>query len=163
MQGTPTNRNGIGAKVRVFMKDQRLMQEQYPVRGYQSSVDMRLNFGMGANAVADSVMVVWPDSKFEVVTNVKANQELTLNAANAKLPYNFTIPQQQSLLIQKDIGNIRHAENQFNDFTVQPLLLNFLSRQGPCIAKADVNKDGRGRILSGWCERQARPTFPANS
>ena len=47
LEGSGQNRNGIGAKIKVFSNDDMYYQEQFPVRGYQSSVDPVLNFGMG--------------------------------------------------------------------------------------------------------------------
>ena len=55
--------------------------------------------------------------------------------------------------------NFAHQENEFNDFTVQALLPNYLSRQGPCIVKADVNKDGKEDIFIGGAKGQPSQIF----
>ena len=61
--------------------------------------------------------------------------------------------------IQQPAFNFTHTENQFNDFTIQPLLINYLSRQGPCMAKADVNGDGREDIFIGGAKGQPGRLF----
>jgi hypothetical protein len=147
LEGTAQNKNGIGAKVKVFCKDQVLMQEQFPVRGYQSSVDVVLNFGLGKNTSIDSLLIQWPDDKYQLLKNVKVNETITLKAGEAKDSIQLVAPEIKTILEPDEAGEMKHNENQFNDFTVQPLLLNFLSRQGPCMAKADVNGDGRKMFL----------------
>jgi enediyne biosynthesis protein E4 len=155
LEGTPNNRNGIGAKIKVYCKDGVLMQEQFPVRGYQSSVDMVMNFGIGKNALIDSLLIEWPDNKYQVLKNVKINETTTLKAGDAAGHMQLTLPAVKTMLVAEDTPHIKHKENQFNDFTVQPLLLNFLSRQGPCMAKADVNGDGREDVFLGGASGQA--------
>ena len=120
-----------------------------PVRGFQSSVDQVLNFGIGKHDAVDSVLITWADGKSQELHNAKTNQTITLqykdaviNSANVKyaLPVAFT---KDSLL------SYVHTENNFNDFAVQSLIPNFLSRGGPCMAKADVNGDGLEDIFIG--------------
>lgn len=155
LQGTAQNKNGIGAKVKVYCKDAVLMQEQYPVRGYQSSVDMVLNFGVRKNSMIDSLLVQWPNDKFQLLKNVKVNETITLSASDAKDSTRHTPASAKTMLIAESTTLPKHVENQFNDFTVQPLLLNFMSRQGPCMAKADVNGDGREDAFIGGAKGYA--------
>ena len=63
-----------------------------PMRGFESSVDSRLNFGLGATPIVDSVVVNWPDGRFTVLQNVTANQFLKLDEKDA-VPRNFIIPE----------------------------------------------------------------------
>ena len=55
LQGDAANALGIGTKVTLFCKGDRYYQEQMPVRGFQSSVDPVLNFGVGKHTEIDSV------------------------------------------------------------------------------------------------------------
>lgn len=149
LEGTTQNINGIGAKVKVFCRDTIYYQEQFPVRGYQSSVDMTLNFGLGNNTSIDSVMVIWPTNSAEIKRKIDANQTTTFKASNAAIKHNYNRPAISPLFKEGDLQKIRHVENTYSDFTRQTLLMNYLSREGPCMASADVNKDGFQDLFIG--------------
>ena len=57
------------------------MQEQSPMRGFQSSVDYVLDFGLGAHDSVDSLRVDWPDGQRERAADVAANQLVTVRQA----------------------------------------------------------------------------------
>jgi len=148
LQGSEKNKNGIGSKITVYCKGNMYYSQQMPVRGFQSSVDYRLIIGVGTNAIADSVIIIWPDNKKQIISNIQADQVITLQydkAVNYKEGKNIT-----AAFLQKDsLFSYTHTENAFNDFAVQLLMPNYLSRQGPCMAKADVNNDGLEDIFIG--------------
>ena len=179
--GRPPNNFGIGAMVTVFAKGLREVKQMVPVRSFQSCMDPRLAFGLGKNDKVDSIEVVWPDLSKQTLYNVKTDQQLRLRQADAK--ERFSPPSHsQSLLVDETAvklhGNIEHKENGFIDFDVERLLPHMLSRQGPCLATADVNGDGRqdffmggakdeeGRIFiqhaDGKFEQSSQPLFVKN-
>ena len=84
LQGDAKNERGIGAKVKLYCKGQQFFQEESPVRGFQSSTDPVLNFGIGKNSIIDSVLVIWPNDNFQKLSNVKPNQTLTVNSLMQK-------------------------------------------------------------------------------
>lgn len=148
--GNPENRWGIGTKVKLYCKDTVFYQEQFPVRGFQSSVDPVLNFGLGSNALIDSILIIWPNDMMQKFYQVKSNQQLTIKVQDAIAKMYYTnITAIPKYFKPGSAINTVHKENDFNDFTVQPLLLNYLSRQGPCMAKADINNDGLEDIFIG--------------
>ncbi|MGH2553494.1 MAG: VCBS repeat-containing protein, partial [Chitinophagaceae bacterium] len=159
--GSSGNEKGIGSKIKLFCKNQQYYQEQSPVRGFQSSVDPVLNFGVGKNNAIDSVLVIWPNNNFQKLINVKSNQTLTvkIDDANEKWVYGTIANAKQSLFTQTMLPDVQHHENAFNDFTVQTLLPNYLSRQGPCIEVADVNKDGLEDFFIGAAKNQLSQIF----
>ncbi len=161
LNGTEKNRNGFGSKVTVYCKDNKYYQEEMPVRGFQSSVDPVLNFGIGKFAEADSVTVIWQDDTKQILKSVKANQTLSINKndANEKWLYNVSPDTLTYLKESSTSPFFIHKENNFNDFTVQTLLPNYLSRQGPAMAKADVNGDGREDIFLGAAKGQPSQLF----
>ncbi|HLL43532.1 MAG TPA: CRTAC1 family protein, partial [Segetibacter sp.] len=141
--GSKENQRGVGAKVKVFSKGQQHYQEQSPVRGFQSSSDPILNFGIGKNNSIDSVVVIWSNNAYQKISNVNPNQTLTINFDDAKENWVYDpLATNHSLLTQAKLPGVQHHENTFNDFTEQTLLPGYLSRQGPSIEVADVNKDG---------------------
>jgi hypothetical protein len=164
LKGNAENERGIGAKVKLFCKGQQYYQEQFPVRGFQSSVDPVLNFGIGKNNSIDSVIVIWPNDNFQRLINIKPNQTLSIQFADAKEKwvYDTLIHAHQSLLLQTALSNVQHHENAFSDFDVERLLPNYLSRQGPCIEVADINKDGLEDFFMGGAKDQPSQIFMQN-
>ena len=149
LEGSKQNRNGIGTKVKIYNKEHIYYQEQFPVRGYESSIDMRLNFGLDQIKSIDSLVVIWPNDAYQVLHNVPVNQTLILKATDARDTYNYLKPPVTPLIHTSEIANIRHSENPFNDFTVQRLLPNYLSREGPGLAIGDINHDGLNDVFLG--------------
>ena len=163
LKGNAANESGIGAKVKLFCKGQQYYQEQSPVRGFQSSSDPVLNFGIGKNSSIDLVLLIWPDDSFQKFTDVKPNQTLTVKLADAKEKWVYNITAKPSLFLQTTLPDVQHHENKFSDFTVQGLLPNYLSRQGPCIEVADVNKDGLEDFFIGGAKDQPSQIFIQNT
>lgn len=150
LKGNGLNTDGIGASATLFYNSSINYQELVPARGFQSSSDSRLFFGLGKIKVIDSLQVDWPDGKCTVLRDLQANQFLAIDEKNATTC---------CLKLEGDPGNavfrridppsgldFRHRENDFNDFDRDRLLFNMLSNAGPHIAIGDVNGDGLNDI-----------------
>lgn len=144
--GPPLNLEGLGAKV--YLKYKGNLQFQYftPFRGFLSSSEPYLHFGLGNIRTVDSLEVIWPDGKSEIVKNVKANQVLTLKYNSASIPPERVGVTRPLLPFKEAVDNAGinfvHKENEYVDFKVQPLLPHMHSKNGPGITVADVNGDG---------------------
>jgi hypothetical protein len=152
LQGNPHNSTGIGSKVKLFCRDTLFYQEAFPVRGFQSSVDPVLNFGTGDHTIVDSILVIWPDDHYQLLRNVRTDTTLKIAQKDASGIWNYTTKSSHPaspFLTASSAPSPVHTENAFNDFDRQPLLLNYLSRRGPCMATADVNGDGREDLFIG--------------
>jgi hypothetical protein len=160
LQGAGGNTAGIGAKVIVRAGDATQMLEQMPTRGFQSAVDARLHFGLGAATRLDSLVVVWPDRRFQVLTNAAADREITLRQADAAGRYDVNRAQ-RSPLFATDSGrglvsaDFTHRENVFFDYNYEPLMPHLLSAEGPALAVGDVNGDALDDIFVGGARWQA--------
>ena len=152
LQGSGANTEGIGTKVTIVNRDGRQMLEQMPTRGFQSSVDHRLHFGLGSATTIDSLIVVWPDRRQQVMTGVAADRILTLSQRDA-VPSPPKVPAIAPPLFEdvtSRLGvNIKHDENTFFDYDREPLMPHVLSTEGPALAAADVNGDGLDDIYVG--------------
>ena len=165
LQGIGKNRFGIGAKVILYHKDQVFYQEQSPTRGFQSSVDYLLNFGLGGIKTLDSMTVIWPSSLYQTIKNVKTSRLLKVKEADAnKL---FVYVQQQPIdpifvALPPENRNItfQHQENQFSDFSTQRLMTHAVSTEGPKIAVGNLNPkiSGEDFYICG-AKRQAGQLF----
>lgn len=137
------NRFGIGTKLYAYEKGKVQYLHQSPTRGFQSSVSPVLQFAFESFA-PDSLIIIWPDFKKQIVKSVQLNQTITLYHENAK---SFS-PNKYSLnpLFENRTGDIHstwsHKENDFFDFNQQYLIPHELSTLGPKLAVADVNNDG---------------------
>jgi hypothetical protein len=147
LKGKGQNTFAIGAKVNLYRGDEIINFQLVPSRGFQSSVDYRLVFGLGQNKVIDSLVVIWPDLSKSVLLRPSADSTLTLNWSDAKLKANgnlYDLATQSDKLLE-ETSNIfaKHAENTgFLDFYNEGLSFRMLSREGPKGAVADVNGDG---------------------
>ena len=158
--GTDKNKNGIGTKIKLYCKGNLYYQEQMPERGFQSSVDQVLNFGIGKHEVVDSLIVIWNDDKMQTLQSVKANQLLVVKHTDANFLWKYdSASNEKKLFTTSSAINFIHKENNFRDFSIQPLMPNYLSRQGPCIAKADINKDGLEDVFIGGAKGQPGAIF----
>ena len=148
-QGTGLNTHGIGAKVRGYAGDAVYFQELMPTRGFQSSVNPEMLFGLGEAPQLDSLVVQWPTGEAQTLRNMATNQTLTLRQAEAKRP--LTPPAAPAPWLEKaSLGiDYRHRENGFQDFKRDKLLAQGLSTAGPRIAVGDVNNDGREDLYLG--------------
>ena len=161
LKGTKENGRGIGTKVTLYCNGKQYYQEAQPVRGFQSSSDPVLNFGIGKASRIDSILIIWPNDLFQKLINVKPNQTLTvaIGAAKDKWMYDTASHSKQTLFSEASLPNVQHKENDFNDFTIQSLMPNYLSRQGPCIEVADVNNDGLDDFFMGGAKGHASQLF----
>lgn len=152
LQGKEGNTLGVGAKVIIKSDTLLLHQELYPARGFQSSVDPSLIFGLGNLQKVDDLKVIWPDGTVTTKSNIEANQTLQLaqtDAAVAEAMEETSQTQYFSDITPDSLLVFKHIENKFVDFKRESLIPHQLSTQGPKIAKSDVNNDGLEDIYIG--------------
>jgi hypothetical protein len=146
-KGNNQNTFGIGTKLWMFAGGKMQYQQLMLTRGFQSSVEPRLHFGLDSAKKIDSLIVVWPDQKYQVIKNLPISQKLELKQADAagEFQYNTFFPPAKPLMenITSQVScTWKHIENDFLDYNRQYLIPHGLSTEGPKIAVADVNKDG---------------------
>jgi enediyne biosynthesis protein E4 len=145
-KGESGNLKGVGAKAYAYKNGKMQYQQLMATRGFQSSSDMRLHFGFGDNKPIDSLLIIWPDQKYQMLKNVELNKPLTVYRRNTKggnFNYNAFLAKDSAILVNAhNLIQWRHRENAFNDFNVQSLIPHQQSTRGPKIATADVNADG---------------------
>jgi hypothetical protein len=78
LKGSKANRDAIGAKVAVTTGDRTQSAQNFPARGYLSSVERVLTFGLGSSARADKVVVTWPGGDTTELTSPGVDRVLTI-------------------------------------------------------------------------------------
>ena len=135
--------NAFGAKVTAFSHPQKFYQEYQPVKGYMSSVDARIHFGLGKIEKLDSLQILWPDGKATTLFDLPSNQTLTLSPGQESKILAKSILNENRIFTQKESKiPFRHQESDFIDFDRDRLRFWMISNEGPKAAKADVNGDG---------------------
>ena len=150
LKGTQKNPNALGAKVVLRMNDGQIQfQEQQLTRGYMSSVDPVLYFGLGNSKKVDAIEVLWPNGLFSEIQNPELNQKLSLNQRDAVPAEQITFPlkERETAYTYQEVAskyNIQyvHQERNVQDFFNQRLIPHKLSQNGPSLAVGDMNGDG---------------------
>ena len=151
--GPDKNQNGLGTKVMLHHDGKTQYQELTLTRGFQSSVAPQMHFGLGKAMTVDSIQVIWPDQKQQVLKQVAANQLLTLkhdNSAEAErepeklLPKIFSTEKNTEVIVKH-----LYEDNNYNDFLKEILLPHQTSRFGPNIAVGDLDNNGLEDLIIG--------------
>ncbi|RMG80671.1 MAG: CRTAC1 family protein, partial [Bacteroidetes bacterium] len=147
LRGTGQNPFAIGAKVRVETDGKTFFGELMPARGFQSSMDFVMHFGLGETTGKCRVRVLWPNGLETRLDEVDANQTLTIDYEKVEKQRPEPESKPEPRKVFKDLtddfpAQYTHRENRFVDFDRDRLLYQFLSTEGPKIAVADVNGDG---------------------
>lgn len=164
LEGSEQNRFGIGAKVRVDGPTvDTLYQEMMLSRGFQSSVEPILNFGLGPADTVD-VTVTWPDQTVQEISGVAADQTITLRQEEASTTESDSqkVRRNHSITpVDAEAAGISftHEENPYEDYRNAPLMPHMLARLGPALARGDVNGDGREDVFVGGAKGQPSELF----
>lgn len=154
LNGTAKNKFGTGAKVTLTGSEgKRYFREAYPVRGYQSSVDPILLFGLGEQEEVD-LKITWSDQTRQIIHNVEVNRTITINREDAPTgdPAGGHNPDENMFLLldkQKMGLEVTHSGAGAQDLSRSTLLPHTLSNLGPALTQADVNNDGLTDLYLG--------------
>ncbi len=164
LKGDNANTFGLGAKVYVSTKRKFQLKHLMPTRGFLSSVEPRLNFGLGKDTKADSVIVVWNDGRSQVVTNVSANSHLVVDQKNSTTNKVAVSIYRSAKPLFTDVTsgvniNWQHQENRYLDIYRESLMPFMISKEGPKVAVADINGDNLDDMYVGGAKHQAGSLF----
>ncbi|MXV50877.1 RNA-binding protein [Pedobacter sp. HMF7647] len=155
LTGDKNNINGLGSWIDIYYdKTKHQTYESTPFRGYLSSVQNQVHFGLGNVSIIDSVVISWPNQKKQVLKNIKPNQVLKANISEASVISEHIPTMFADASIFKEVThalniNYVHKEHDFADFNVQKLLPHKLSEFSPALASGDINGDGLDDIVCG--------------
>ncbi|MBO3100128.1 VCBS repeat-containing protein [Gelidibacter pelagius] len=145
------NKEGIGAKVIVFSGGKSQLKQLFKSRGFLSATDSTLHFGLGDDNKIDSLQVIWPNQKFQILKDPKINQRIIVSYAEDSIEdYKY-----QNKLINEDyfkeskLISFEHIEDDYNDFVQEKLIPYKVSTLGPAIDIADIDNNGFDDIFIG--------------
>ncbi|MEP0366436.1 MAG: FG-GAP-like repeat-containing protein [Cyclobacteriaceae bacterium] len=156
LTGDDKNKSAIGASVTLKAGDKTFYLEQSVTRGFQSSIDPRLNFGLGDIEIIDSLIVRWPGGSYKTLTNVSSNRTISLSESDGQNKKEASLSKPQTILkLVEGVIDFEHRENQYVDFDAESMRYHMNSTEGPYIARGDVNGDGLDDLYIGGARRQA--------
>jgi enediyne biosynthesis protein E4 len=146
-RGDSINTAGIGGKAYLFAAGKMQYLQLMTARGFMSSSTSQLHFGLDSANQIDSILIVWPNQKYQLIKNPAINKNLVVNKNDAQqnFIYDSFFPLKKDI-VQNITAQVNchwsHMENDFTDYNVQYLIPHALSTRGPKLAVADVNNDG---------------------
>ncbi len=153
--GNKKNKSGLGTKVTLKYNGKTQFHDHSIYRGYLSTVEDVVHFGLGTNTSIDTVTVEWPDGDLQSFYDVNANQVLQVkhSSSNKGIAQKTIEPSVRKNTYVKEISaalgvKYKHQEWDKIDFYKQRTLPHKFSQAGPGMAVGDVNGDGTGRLYN---------------
>ncbi|MEI6411101.1 MAG: VCBS repeat-containing protein [Bacteroidota bacterium] len=147
--GSPQNPFATGARARIVQGNQVFYEEINPTRGFLSTVEPLIHFGLGNITNVQRVEIEFPGGKLAVLDNVATNKRYTVKYSDAQpgklSPLATQTPKMQEITAPVFV----HKEDDIQDFNRERLLPWKLSNPGPALASGDVNGDGLDDFFVG--------------
>lgn len=161
---TGANTFATGSKALIYSDTTKLVRELFPTRGFQSSSEAVLHFGLNTLTHIDSLVVIWPDRSSQKIIAPPINQVLSIDKNPRDSVYYAYLSKSPIQAVFEevtfDIGlNFTHIENDFNDFNRQKLIPYRLSDRGPAVAVGDANGDGKEDVFFGSAKFERAQLF----
>lgn len=158
LKGSTANINALGAQVLVYQDEEVRTYLNYPVKGFQSSMQVPLLIGM-QGAKPDSIILIWPDQSCQHIA-WKGEKQLSLQWQKGLPKFHFDQLRKQEKALFEDVTALTklsytHIENDFVEFDREPLMPHMVSREGPALAVADINQDGLEDVFIGSSKKGA--------
>ena len=149
LKGIGKNTMAIGTQIKVNDGNSDFFLQQQPIRGFQSSMDLRPHLGLPSNSPVD-IEITWPNGTVSYLDSINVNQILSINQTD--IPKTKTLENKSTNskeLFKRLDSNLEfiHKENLFIDFNRNRLLPHMLSTPGPKIINGDINGDGLDEIF----------------
>ncbi|MEJ7675968.1 MAG: FG-GAP-like repeat-containing protein [Chitinophagaceae bacterium] len=154
VKGSSKNINAIGAKIIVYDSTDIRTYEKYPVRGFQSSMEIPMHIGLDKTKV-DSILCIWPDNTYQSIhwnsPQIVVQYQTGLPKFDyTKLTTHWKNSSRQMVEITSEVNlRFKHEENPFVEFDREPLIPFMVSREGPALAVGDANGDGLDDVFIG--------------
>ena len=154
------NTFAVGAKAIIYYdKGKQQMKEQFPSRGFQSSVANSLHFCLGNSKQVDSLKILWPNGSEELFYDLKSNFQHTIRQKNTTSLTESQVEKTTKNLPKSISIAFEHKENNWSEFNRERLIPQMNHNDGPALATADLNKDGITDFYIGGGKNQTGALF----
>ena len=151
LRGTASNSWGVGSTVRLKSASGQQVRSLVLARGYASSSDPVVHFGLGLDEKILELSVEWPSGARQQFSDLAVDQRYTITEPLARLhPEPEPVPPSQFVEVTESTGlALQVHEAPFDENKEQPLLPWRLNRSGPAVACADIEGYGEDGFVFG--------------
>lgn len=147
LRGKKSNRQGIGATLEVTAGENTFIRQMNPATGYSSYNQDLVHFGFGDLKKVDQLTIRWPSGIVQTIKNPALNHHLVITEEGEPVKEGS---KSEPLFVESSaLEDLFQQENEFDDFSLQPLLPHRLSTEGPAMAWGDVNGDQLPDVFLG--------------
>lgn len=162
-RGPDKNTFAIGTKVYLYRNEDKLSAQLIPTRGFQSSMEYKITFGLGSSAIVDSVEIIWPDRMRSVMVSPETDTTLFVDyqsiqkhrGSDRRAAEDPSTP----LFVEVETSIEAHSEDRHVDFYQEGLITRMVSREGPLATVADLNGDGLEDLVIGGAKGQSSKVY----
>ncbi len=154
LRGTLSNRFGVGAVVRLESALGVQARQLTLARGYMSSSEPAVHFGLGADTVIRRLVVTWPSGQVQAFENLGVDRRFIITEPSTPSPAlarpSAGVAARQFEEVGEAIGlALASREEPVNEISQQKLLPLRLNRRGPALAIGEVDGSGHASIVIG--------------
>jgi len=169
LNGPELNPFGLGAYISIYYDSGFQFYENKTVRGYLSTSTHIPHFGLGKIIRIDSLKVRWTDGQENILTDITANQTVTISYGESKTAIG---PIFQNKIIDNTFkettknrisDSFVHNENDLLEYKDQMLLPHQFSKSGPFISVGDFTGDGLEDFFIGGAKGQSGRLYKQNN
>jgi hypothetical protein len=157
--GDKANRFAIGSKVEIYQNGTKQTCELMPNRGFQSSVDLKMIFGLANNPKIDSLKIYWPNSTYRTITNLRADSVYQFYYLKDDKPFVPFLPVKTLFTTVLEGQLDVPEEDNYIDIHKERNMMRLISKEGPRAAIADVNGDGKEDVFIGGAATHAAKLY----
>ncbi|MGA2693518.1 MAG: FG-GAP-like repeat-containing protein [Opitutaceae bacterium] len=152
LRGTVSNHYGVGAVVKVESSTGVLAQQLVLARGYMSTSEPMLHFGLGPDTVIKRMTVNWPSGHVQTFENLPADRRYTVTEPSRPIPIPppAAEPPGQFSEVGRSVGlSLSFREDAVDELYMQRLIPHRLNLRGPGLAVGDLTGSGRDDVVIG--------------
>ena len=167
LMGPRENPSALGARVTLEYDGGKMQyQEQSIYRGYVSTVEDIIHFGLGQAEKADRIEVIWPNGQSTILEDIPANQVLELAITDANTSPTDDLAASDKGFLEEVTEtrqlSFEHTEGDFIDYNFQAGLPHKFSQYGPSLSAGDINGDGLDDLFVGGAKNHHATYFLQN-